>query len=384
MPVLIGLGLLAGRSVAASGAVPVAASQLVIRPAVASPPFTGYRRYRGTVGGRPVVLELTVEANPSSSKKELRCAGSYFYERVAGGNLTLTAAEPYRAKQPLRLTEGPGGTWQATQPLGPVLTGTWTSPTGRRRPFELREDYHDAVRYEILTHKAKGDACPKENMLPAAWYPHARLTQQFLHLLGPDTLRPALRRLQCPPPAHRRALVRAAAHHVLDDCTDVEKSISIRLNAYGLLALDEGEYVNEYNGSRPHAEDNSRLYDLRAGRWLPLEEVLRPGAAGLPLLEQLVGRYLVKQEGPNGKSQGRQGVTWQEGDSTRVALPRSGVYFTSQGIELSYDPYENNGPDAFEISYIELLPLLRLGTPVARMLRERGLWPADRRTSSKR
>ena len=351
-----------------------------VRLAKVARPYAGYHRYRGTVGGRPVTVELTVDSTELYQRKGLRCQGSYFYERLASGDLQLKAAEPYRARQPLRLTEGPGGTWQATQPLGPVLTGTWTGPTGRRLPFALREDYQDAVHYELLTHKTKGNACPNTDgdMLPAAWAPYAHLTQQFLHLLEPDTMRPALRRLQCPPPARRRALVRAAAHHAIDDCTDTDKSIRISLNAYGLLALEEGEYVNEYNGTRPHATDHRRLYDLRAGRWLPLEEILLPEATSRPLLEQLVGRHLLTDYGTSADARRRQDITWQEGDSTRVALPRTDVAFTSQGIVLSYDPYEPNGWAEVSISYLELLPLLRPGTPVARMLHQRGLLPANK------
>lgn len=236
------------------------------------------------------------------------------------------------------------------------------------------------MRYELLTHKANGNACPNTegDMLPATWAPYAHLTQQFLHLLGPDTLRPALRRLQCPPPSRRRALVRAAAHHAINDCTDTDKSIRINLNAYGLLAIDEGEYINEYNGARPHATDRGRLYDLRAGRWLPLEELLRPEATSLPLLEQLVGQHLLTDYETTGDARSRQSITWQEGDSTRVALPQTAVAFTSQGLRVSYAPYETNGPADVYISYIELLPLLRPGTPVVRMLRQRGLWPANK------
>jgi len=383
---LVGLLVLPGSRLSTHAQSRVITPKPPVRSAKAARPYIGYHRYRGTVGGRPVLLELTVDSTETYPRKDLRCRGSYFYERLAGGDLQLKAAEPYRAQQPLRLTEGPGGTWQATQPLGPVLTGTWTGLTGRRLPFALHEDYQDAVRYEFVTHKAKGNACSNAagDMLLAAWYPYARFTQQFLHLLGPDTLRPALRRLQCPPPARRRTLVRAAAHHTTRDCTDADKSIKISLNAYGLLALEEGEYVNEYNGTRPHAESHRRLYDLRTGRWLSLEDIVRPEAASLPLLGQLVGRHLLTDYGTSVDARRRQDITWQEGDSTRVALPRTDIAFTSQGIVLSYDPYEPNGWAEVSISYLELLPLLRPGTPVARMMHQRGLWPADSSAGSKR
>jgi hypothetical protein len=136
--------------------------------------------------------------------------------------------------------------------------------------------------------------------------------------------------------------------------------------------------VNEYNGARPHATSRSRLYDLRAGRWLPLEEILRPEAISLPLLEQLVGRHLLTDEEANVDARRRQNITWQEGDSTRVALPQTAPAFTSQGLWVSYSPHETNGPADVYISYTELLPLLRPGTPVVRMLRQRGLWPANK------
>ncbi|MGI4763113.1 MAG: hypothetical protein ACRYF0_20535 [Janthinobacterium lividum] len=298
----------------------------------AARPFTGYHRYRGTVGTQPVILELLVDASQDYRYKGLRCEGSYFYERRAGGALVLKAPAPYRPGQPLRLLEDPTGTWQASQPLGPVLSGTWTSRAGRRLPFALREDYQDAVRYELLTHAARGPACPPDPDLPvqyAAWQPFARLTQDFLHLLGPDTLLPALRRLQCPPPAGRRARTRAAARQL--DCADAERSIQQSLNAYGLLAINEGEYVNEYNGSRPHAEDRARLYDLRAGRWLTLAELLRPQADAQHLLAQLVGRHLRKEEEAYLESQEGQDLHLRrsQADTAMVELPRSGVGFTS-------------------------------------------------------
>jgi hypothetical protein len=352
------------------------------KPAATAPlaaPYTGYHRYRGTVGGRPVLLELLVDSSQDFSTKGLRCEGSYFYERLAGGDLILKAPAPYRPSQPLRLLEDPTGTWQVTQPLGPVLSGTWTSRAGRRLPFVLREDYQDAVRYEILTNHARGPACPPDPALPqqpGAWQPFAQLSQAYLHLLGPDTLRPALRRLQCPAPAGRRARTRAAAREL--DCADVDRGPWQIFNAYGLLCFWEDEYVNEYSGGRPHGESRPRLYDLRAGRWLAFEELLRPQAETQRLLAQLVGRHLLGGQGTNLGVRGRQDIYWQQDDTTTVALPRGGGGFNSQGLCLSYEPGEvahgNRGPVEVTIAYPELLPLLRPGTPLARMLHERGIW----------
>jgi len=365
-----------------AGPPPVQAAPLPAVPVAPAAPYLGYHRYRGTVGQLPVLLELTVDSTTDFQQKGLRCEGSYFYERLTGGTLALKMAGPYQPSQPLRLVEGPTGTWQAGQPLGPVLTGTWTSRTGRRLPFMLREDYQGAVRYEMLATTARGHACPPDPEMPtqyAAWQPFAALTHRYLHLLGPDTLRPALRRLQCPVPARRRALVRAEARTDAHDCTQVEESVQVWLNAYGLLSVSEGEYVNEYNGSRPHAESRQVLYDLRTGRPLTLAEVLRPGAD--TLLERLAAYHLRHDE--TNMVDIPPCHTLDGVDSVAIRLPQSGVIFDCQGVLLSYNlgemvPWACGGSE-LSIPYTELVPLLRPDSPVARMLCERGLW----RTSKK-
>ena len=258
-----------------------------------------------------------------------------------------------------------------------MLTGTWTSRTGRRLPFMLRENYQGAVRYEMLATTARGHACPPDPEMPvqyAAWQPFAELTHHYLHLLGPDTLRAALGRLQCPVPARRRTLVRAEARTADHDCTQVDEDMQVWLNAYGLLSVSEGEYVNEYNGSRPHAESRQVLYDLRTGRPLALAEVLRPGAD--TLLERLAAYHLRREQ--NSMVDSPPCHTLDSADSIAIRLPQSGVIFDCQGILLSYNPGEL-GYGACDISdlsipYTELLSLLRPGSPVARMLRARGLW----------
>ena len=352
-----------------------------VAPEGVGAPFVGYHRYRGTVGGRPVLLELTVDSTTDFRRKGLRCEGSYFYERLTGGTLALKTAGPYQPGQPLRLVEDPTGTWQAEQPLGPGLTGTWTSRTGRRLPFALREDYQGAVRYEMLATTARGHACPPDPEMPtqyAAWSPFAELTHSYLHLLGPDTLRPALRRLQCPVPARRRALVRAEARTDDHDCTLVEQDVRVWLNAYGLLSVSEGEYVNEYNGSRPHAESRPVLYDLRTGRPLTLAEVLRPGAD--TLLERLAAHQLRREQAKIAETSPCRPL--DGADRVAISLPRNGVLFDCQGILLAYYPGELGSGDCdssdLSIPYPELLPLLRPDSPVARMLCERGLWRGGR------
>jgi hypothetical protein len=196
-----------------------AATKAASAPAAASSqhagagvPFAGYHRYRGTVGTLPVTMALLISPNRYDSTKTV-CSGSYYYGQGQRGLLDLSAEGTYQPQQPLRLEEATSsktsGTWRATQLAGPLLSGTWLSSTGKQLPFVLREDYTDgaghlmAVRYEMLDESVELP-CQREEGEAKAEY-HARIAnapngydQQFLHLLGPDTLRPSLQAIQCP------------------------------------------------------------------------------------------------------------------------------------------------------------------------------------------
>lgn len=64
------------------------------------PPFVGYHRYRGTVGGQAVTLELTI--NEKNTKPLLLvCEGSYRYDRHPNGQLLLSTPQSYLPHQPL-------------------------------------------------------------------------------------------------------------------------------------------------------------------------------------------------------------------------------------------------------------------------------------------
>jgi len=213
------------------------------------------------VGTQSVTVELTVSLPPLTRAQAahapdfLTCTGSYHYDRHPAGLLLLSGPTPFRPGQPLLLTEAdsarpqqPTGRWQATQPIGPVLAGTWHGSAGQVLPFSLREDYTDgqghlmAVKYELLQ---EGDEAPalaerEPGETRAAYRARTEAltcssNRDYLHLLGPDTLRPALRRLQCPVPARRRQQLREDLGY--PNGVELRNELTVSYNDYGLLSL---------------------------------------------------------------------------------------------------------------------------------------------------
>lgn len=333
-------------------------------------PFTGYRRFRGTVGGQPVTVELTIGLDKTYLRKKLTCTGSYYYGQANAGLLDLSAEGAYQPQQPLRLREMTGakasGVWQAAQVAGPVLVGTWRSPAGKQLPFKLREDYTDgqgrlmAMRYEVLYEDFEGPRCVSRLQ---KLYPRATLSRSVLHLLGADTLQPALRRLQCARPAQRRA---AAKVYMRGDgaCCETLEGPLVEFNDFGLLAFSTGTRHLSYEAGRFDHSSSSTIYDLRGGQELTLNNLLRPGAD--TLLQRLLTQHLLHDSLNDGEAGSI--ARGEEGDQL-VVLPNE-VSLSYTGLVCKY------GDDAsLGVPWRELLPLLRPDSPVARMLRERGLWP---------
>ncbi|OGX90255.1 hypothetical protein [Hymenobacter coccineus] len=117
--------------------------------------------------------------------------------------------------------------------------------------FELHETYQDAqgqqmaARYDLVEDSAEGPLCtpetedgaePKDSTaaepeLPALDSPRrqpAVVNRTYVHLLGPDTLRPALRGLQCPVPARRAAELQKFVRSD-GSCTETNETVE-RLN----------------------------------------------------------------------------------------------------------------------------------------------------------
>ena len=385
LPLLLGLAACQGTtdSRSATTAEPAAAAQPTAArdstgaaaPATgtAAASFIGYHRYVGTVGKAPVVLELTINA-PDTATNTGRLYGSYYYERQ-GAELRLEPSGAYQPGQPLTLLESspkpdepgettPTGRWRATQPAGPVLSGTWESADGRRRlPFQLREDYQGAVRYELLHESSLGTPCPPIEGDDRQLRPEA--SQDFLHLLGPDTLRPALRALQCPGPRPRRAEVREALAQA--DCEGTfgfYTGVEVVLNGYGLLSVlrDEDEFAG---GAHPNGVQTPEVYDLGTGRALKLTDWLRPGQ------EAALDRLLLRRLRAHPYAAGL-GLTEGEADGRLPALG-----FDSEGAYCTLGDF--GAPHVVQrmpvvVPYRELRPLVQPGSVVARMLQRRGLW----------
>jgi hypothetical protein len=357
----------------------------------ATTPFTGYHRYRGTVGGQPVTVVLTITAK-SEKPLLLVCEGSYRYDRHPSGQLLLSTPQPYQPQQPLLLAETDSGhvgqatgRWQATQPAGALLSGTWSSPGGKQLPFSLREDYTDghgqlmAVHYEVLDERVEGPVCKPdayEGETKAEYrqrlkdQPASSLDRQYLHLLGPEAAQP-IWHLQCPSPRERRAAMRAALAEV-GDCAASDDKLEVTYNDYGLLAL--GEYHEEYyqGTAHPNHAVEATIYDLHTGKTLALADLLKPGTDHA--LRQLITHKLQNEM----ELAASEILHPAEGDSTTTELPRTGVGLTAAGLTFQYSDYELGayayGMPYSTIAWAELLPLLRTDSPIARMLRQRGLW----------
>lgn len=361
------------------------------------PPFVGYHRYRGTVGGQPVTVELTMSQPPltrdqaAHAQDFVTCKGTYHYDHHPTGLLLLRDPRPWQPGQPLLLKEAssarprqPTGYWQAGQPAGPVLTGTWRSPAGQQLPFRLHEDYTDGqghvveVQYEMLQEDEEAPCQParKEGESKAAYRARTQdLTstyhQDFLHLLGPDTLRPALRRLQCPVPAKRRQQTREQA----GGCNQVEHQLQVVYNDHGLLSLERA-IEDFYEGAdHPSHEWNTTTYDLRTGQPLAITALIRPGTDSI--LGRLIAQHLEKDEFNTLEDL----LNSPAADSASAPLLQLGLGIGDEGLEFTYsNTYDSlTPPVTVKVSYAELLPLLRPDSPVARMLRERGLWRAGKK-----
>ncbi len=243
--------------------------------------------------------------------------------------------------------------------------------------FSLHKDYTHAqdriaaVRYELLTENAEVPCKPEreEGESQADYQTRAEgapsgCSQEFLHLLGPDTLRPALRLLQCPVPAKRRRLVHAAA----EGCVHTEESLQVDYNAYGFLALREFNGNEALGAVHPSHSASATVYDLRTGRALKLADIIRSGAD--TALSRLITHHLEQDED----------ITSDDflTLSKAAPLPRNGLGMVEAGLVFQYTTYELvayvYGMPAVTVPYAELLPLLRPNSPVAHMLRERGLW----------
>jgi len=234
-----------------------------------------------------------------------------------------------------------------------------------------------AVRYEVVSEAGEAPCHPEREEgetkadyrtrianAPSEW------SMEFLHLLGPDTLRPVLRKLQCPVPAKRRQLLRKAMQEA--DCEEQAEHIQVNYNDYGLLATTASGESFTLGAAHPAHGVGQQVVDLRTSHVLTRDEVFRPDTE--LALSQLITRHLATDYDIKASDL----LTLSKLDSTLAPLPHQEFGMTVDGLAFQYNEYEITpyvvGPASVIIPYAELLPLLRPTSPVARMLRERGLW----------
>jgi hypothetical protein len=373
--------------------------------------FVGEHRYRGTLGNQRVTVELSIGQDGYDADAPISCTGTCRFDGDPTRVHLLRSWQAVSALRPLQLLETDSGAsatrlghWRAEGPPGPVLRGTWVGLAGATFPFELREDYRAAdgslaaAPYEEVGEEVmKVDtlfmrfpewkarcAGPKVNP-KVHCEPRATLHRSFLHFIGPDTLRPALAMLQCPPPAERQAQVLAALREMVggpDPDREYTSSVPLEdsewqgvdFNRHGLLSWSTSSYYY-LGGAHGGHRIALQVYDLNAGEFLSISDLLRPGAERV--LCHLLTRHLAKEQrfpaDALRQTADYPGVTF-------APLPASGFGLEEKGLVFQYGDYEiggyADGTNSMTIPWAELLPLLSPDSAVARMLRERGLWRA--------
>ncbi|MGI4869608.1 MAG: hypothetical protein ACRYFX_00345 [Janthinobacterium lividum] len=379
----------------AAASVPVATPELAdsVRPAHLEPirfepfrlvPQPGPHRYQGTVGGEPATAELSWTRPDSVTGHfyQWRRGPEYqleYYGRRRGPLvLSLSHEYPDRRRQ--------DGTWHLARPLGSVLRGVWVDSAGRRQPVVLHESYAQGVQYEIQALTLTGGQAEPEEY---AYGGVPSYTQEYLHLLGAAARQPVLRRLQAPSLAVRRRTMRRG--YAQDETSYY--GINVRLNDFGLLSYDTGYEAYPFGGRRQDKVEGT-LVDLRTGRKLLLASQLV--ADHQPALRRLVAQHLL-HDGNSALVKEDSSWKWEERPAAAAATPDTTystslwtcrdlgpltdeLVLTSEGLEMTYwVPALVAGgsisPDyTLLIPYAELRPLVRPGTPLARMLKARGLW----------
>lgn len=329
-----------------------------------------YRRYAGTLHGRAIVVHLSVRDNLQVKPYQDYEAGYWYYcagrpaaehrllfRRRGGGQLVLAEAKPDHATP----ADTASTEWQLGWPLGRTMQARRRAVYGpAQQTIQLREDYTQATRYELLRLTAHGSYCHGE---PGRAQPY--WSTEFLHLLGPDSLR--LARWQAPVAAARRELLRQQLLEG-ESCNQVSESLGVTLNDFDLLSYTiwtEGYYY----GAHPEHGIEGFIVDLRTGQEVKVAELLRPGTE--PALLKLLARHL-RHDYPEMNEEDH--WHWK----TVPPLPDS-FTLTPGGLQADYSDYAlaayiSHYANTTTIPYRELRPLLRPGTPLARLLAARGMW----------
>jgi len=323
-------------------------------------PLTEHR-YVGTLGGRAIVVQLSAGAKSAAGSWYYRTGRQpherqlVFREQRAG---QLVLGEAITTNTPTD-ADTVAAEWRLSWPLGRVLTGQRQALHGAgRQAVQLRANYAQAVPYQRLGLTAHGNRCAA---LPSRSRPY--YSAEFVRLLSADSLRLDL--WQAPPPAARRDSLRRWLLH--ESCQQTFQNIYVTLNDYGLFSYNV--YTEAYYyGAHPEHDEEGFIVDLRTGNEWLVEELLRPGTE--PALLKLLARHL-RRDYPKMS----QDDSW---DWKTVPPYPDSFTLTPTGLCAGYGDYALAGYASFAantttIPYAELRPLVRPGTPLARMLRARGL-----------
>ena len=317
------------------------------------------RRYVGTVGGQAATATLQWQTPDLAT-------GSFYLHR-GGPVYSLTFSRPGRAE----VADDQGdrnaldqGTWQLTTSVaGPLLAGTWRR-AGRVQQLRLRESYAGALRYTFKErtlsdgYRVPGDC----DYVPAMYH-------CLLALASPRAAPPVLRtRLAGSPAALRRRVELDCKTHDSDATGTYEDEV--RLNDFQLFSYQTSSYVHAYGGT-PDVATESWLFDLRTGKALPIASQLMPGYAR-PLRQLLTWHFLhAPGLAPDRVADLGNWATAEGSYTPLLRLPdyNEALTLTGAGLEAAYEQHTR-----VLVPYRKLRPLVRPGTPLARMLRARGLW----------
>ena len=322
---------------------------------------TRERRYVGLLGGRAIVVWLSVGDSLMGGSWYYRTGRQpherqlTFRRRRGGQVLLVEEIKPTLPTDADTIT----AEWQLRWPLGRVLAGQRRAAAGAgRQAVALREDYSQAVPYELLRLTAHSN-----NHCDIALHSQQYYSSEFVRVLSADSLR--LARWQAPPLAARRDSVQ----HWLqsESCQQTSQSIDIMLNDYGLLSYSVWRN-SYYYGAHPEHDQEGFIVDLRTGEEWLAEELLRPGTERALL--KLLARHL-RHDYPEMTEEDH----W---DWEGVPPLPSSFTLTPTGLCAGYGDYalaaySASYANTTTIPYAELRPLVRPGTPLARMLRARGL-----------
>lgn len=313
-------------------------------------------RYVGTIDGQPATAELQWHSSDSIT--------GHFYLHRYSPEYQLGAFNRKSGPRVLPVyttddaDEAEQGYWRLTnRPGRPTLRATWQQGR-RRRAIVMQESYAGAVRYGVRTMYLV-DLNDSTAGLRGGY--EADVHGEFLQLPAPATVRPALRPLLNPGPKARRRQL----DDLREGLTTAAYQLTVRLNGFGLFSYQYRDYSRMID-STPDVGFESTLLDLTAGRPLTVESQLRPGYE-LPLRRLFTQHFLHDPEFADKQKWFKK--DWK--DPQLAELPDQDMCLTTAGLEGVF--WQPMYPDAVLIPYHELRPLVRPGTPLARMLKARGI-----------